>query len=214
MAKSNVNHFSSFPYHITGRMANRNTFHLELPTVWDVMSDYLCMCHYIYGLRIHSFVLMPNHFHLIASLTTHSLPIVMNRFMSHTSLEMNRLTNRMNQNWGGPHFKCEIIGFHYFMNCYKYVYQNPVRANLCQRVQDWKFSTIHSLLGQSRATFPIIEDTILFENHRFSSKQLSWLNKPANPDDLTSMRRALKRKQFSLPKTIHQKANPLQNGLI
>jgi REP element-mobilizing transposase RayT len=214
MARSHVNQFSEFPYHITGRILNRESFRLPLARVWLIMAEQLWLACHVDGLKIHSFVLMPNHFHLIATTSTNPLFVPMERIMRDTSKELNLETQRMNQNWGGRHYKCVLTSYHYFSNTYKYVYQNPVRANLCKRVEDWPFSTLGGLLGHRHSFIPVQEDTILFNENRLDETALHWLNQPIQKQDLSAMRMALVKKQFSLSKGTMKKHHKLENHLI
>ncbi|MEK7357871.1 MAG: hypothetical protein AAB250_15580, partial [Bdellovibrionota bacterium] len=90
-----------------------------------------------------------------------------------------------------------IPTYHYFMNAYKYVYRNPVRAKLCTSVEEYPFSTLHSLCGFQKCAIPLEEDTLLFEPN-FSSRTLIWLNQEPNPDLEEEMRIGLKRPIFEL----------------
>ena len=212
MARYNVNQFSEFPYHISGRILNKASYPIKLSEVWRITSEQLFLAKHCFGLRIHSFVLMPNHFHLLASVSNTPLPIIMRQFMCETSKEFNRIAGRINQNWGGRHYKCEIKNYHYFMNCYKYVYQNPIRAQLANRVEDWPYSTLHGLLGYSKLLIPIEEDTLLFSGH--TQATLKWLNAPITNENLHSIRMATRKRIFKLRKINHGKANPLEELLI
>lgn len=214
MARSHVNHFSDFPYHITARTVNRERFHIPLDRVWHILSDQLFLAHHLDGLKIHAFVLMPNHFHLLASLSTTPLPIVMNRFMKDASKEMNLASGRSNQNWGGRHYKCEIKTFHYFMNAYKYIYQNPIRAGLCSNIESWEYSSLFGLLGYNALPFPVNEDTLLFQNNTLDLQNLSWINTPIDQKHLVYMKAALTKKEFKLSNISHYEINPLENRLI
>lgn len=150
------------PYHITARCINRDWFLVKLPTVWDVMSDYLFLCHYLFKLNIHSFVLMPNHFHLLVTAPEGNLSQFLLYFMRETSREITRLSGRINQTYGTRNHKCLIKNYRYYMNCYKYVYQNPIRANLSSTVEAYPYSTLAGLLGLTCLTIPVAEDQLLF----------------------------------------------------
>lgn len=168
--------------------------------------------HHVYGLKIHSFVLMPNHFHLIARISTHPIGKVMCEFMKNNSKEINLTCGRINQNWGGRHYKCEIQNYHYFLNVYKYVYQNPQRARLSSYAEEWKFSTLNGLTGLNKITIPVEQDTILFSPD-FSEKELNWINKPIDKEHYQSMKLALEKRIFKLPR-IKTSKNPIETILI
>lgn len=182
----------SDPYHISARCLNREWFKLPLASVWSLMEDYLFLTSSLYGLRIHSFVLMSNHFHLLLTAPEGNLSQALLYFMRETSREITRMSGRINQTYGNRHHKTRISDYHYFMNTYKYVYQNPVRAGICKHVEDYPFSSLNGLCGFSRLSIPLVEDTILF-SPAFDESALRWLNTPPEISLLEEMRLALRR---------------------
>ena len=120
MARNYVPQLSEFPYHITARCPNRDAFRTDLSSTWSVFQHHLNYMNFKYELKIHYFVLMPNHFHLIASTSNIAIGAIMRELLSGTSKDINSLTSRINQNWGSRHYKSVIESQHYFFNAYKY----------------------------------------------------------------------------------------------
>lgn len=180
------------PYHISARCLNREWFSLPLPTVWSVMEDYLFLTSGHFGLRLHSFVLMSNHFHLLVTAPNGNLSAALLYFMRESSKEISRLSGRINQTYGIRNHKTRIGCYHYFMNSYKYVYQNPIRAGICKRAEDYPFSTLNGLCGLRKFSIPLVEDTILF-SPEFDESALKWINAPPEPALQEEMRLALRR---------------------
>lgn len=199
MPRKPVSIDSPFPYHISARTVNRAPFSLPLESVWRIMCDYLYLDSKLFDLSIHSFVLMPNHFHLLISAPPGNLSSALNHFMRETSKEMNRLTGNINQIYGGRNHKTVIESNHYFFNAYKYVYRNPVKAGLCDRVEEYQYSTLSGLLGLSPIVIPMAEDTILFPD-RFDESAVAWMNQVPDVDHEEEVRRALKKSTFALAK--------------
>ncbi len=156
------------------------------------MEDYLYLVKHSFDLRIHSFVLMSNHFHLLVTAPNGNISEAMRYFMRETSREITRLSGRINQTYGARHGKTCIGSFHHFMNAYKYVYRNPVRAKICGSVEEYPYSTLHGLCGLRKLLAPVEDDTILF-TPEFDQAALNWLNKPSNPELEEEMRLALRR---------------------
>lgn len=198
------------PYHITGRCLNREWFALPLDTVWDILSDYLYFVSHSYNLRIHSFVLMLNHFHLLLSSPTGELSRGMQYFLSQTSRQLAKESGRINHIWGSRFYRCEITSHHYFLNAYKYNYRNPVASGTVTRVEDYRFSTLHGLLGQSKLIIPVVEDFTLFSDVEGT---LQWLNTPVSMDHQTAVRKALTHKKFQLPRA-NSRVHPLEFDLL
>lgn len=146
-----------------------------------------------YNVKIHAFVLMDNHFHLIISTPDNNLPQAMQYLMTFTSREITFLSNRVNQTYGGPYFSCLLDCNHHYLNAYKYVYRNPVEAGLANQVELYPYSTLSGLLGLTKIEIPLIEDLLLFEN---TMKHLSWLNTSYPEGALDEISKALKKSKF------------------
>lgn len=183
------------PYHVCARSNGRDWFALPLDEVWEITSRYLFFLHHAYGVRIRSFVLMANHWHLIAEFPLGNLSEAMNYFMRETSRAIGTDSNRINHVYGARFFRSAIRGQHHLANVYKYVYRNPTEAGVVDAVEDYEFSTLPALLGFSHTIVPLAEDTILFDN---SNAVLSWLNEQPEERDRRSMRNALRHPIFQL----------------
>ena len=186
------------PYHVSARTPNRELFKLPMNVVSEIMQDYLYLTKKIYNIRIHAFVLMPNHFHSIITTPDLNIGPSMNYLLRESSKEQNRYSGRINQTWGGPYHKTLVNTYHYYMNVYKYIYRNPVRARLCDRVEEYPYSTLSGLCGNSKLIIPLEEDTLLFDPE-FNMRTFRWLNTPSCPKDEAEVRRALRRNVFELP---------------
>jgi putative transposase len=184
---------NDFPYNISARCINKEWFSIPMPEVWNIFSEELYMTNMLYDLLIHSFVLMNNHFHLIASTPNSNISQCMHYFMKQTSLRLTRAGNRINETYTGRHFKTILHSENYFLNAYKYNYQNPLVIPGINRVEDYPYSTLHALLGRSRLTIPVTEDFTLFNSVEIT---LEWLNKKMSNKNREAIRWALKRQYF------------------
>lgn len=201
------------PFHVGARCINREWFNLSMDLVWEIFSKQLYFVHKAFNLEIHCFVLMSNHYHLLVSAPDLNLSKALMYFQREVSRELNRYGNRINRTFAGRFHRSYIGNYHYFTNCYKYVYQNPLRAGLVERVEDYKYSTLSGKLGRQRLLIPVALDTLIFEGD-FSS-HLEWLNQETKDDDIESMRMALKKGEFSLRKDLHtKKLNRLETELL
>ncbi|MBS1970468.1 MAG: transposase [Bdellovibrionales bacterium] len=179
------------------------------------MSNYLFFVKHAYKLKIHSFVLMNNHFHLIVTTPHGNLSEAMNYFMRETSKEFNRVLKREDQFYGSRYYRTLVKRVHYWSNVYKYVYRNPVQAGLSQSCEEYRFSTLHGLLGKSRMTIPIEEDHFLFSEFEINSATLKWLNETPLASDIEALAKALKRKEFFLPKNpLNKQPHRLEESLL
>lgn len=171
------------------------------------MSHYLHFLHFAFNVKIHAFVLMANHFHLIAQFPDANMGNAMNYFMRETSRYIGSVTGRINHIYGGRYFRSQISRYDYFVTVYKYIYRNPVAANVVSRAEEYPFSTLTGLLGQQKLIIPVEEDTLLFDN---PERVLRWLNDAPASSDQERVRKALRRKMFQYPQTLDNTL-PLDN---
>ncbi len=185
---------SAMPYHVYARCLNKDWFEIPLEEVWKIMSHHLHFSSKAFDVRIHSFVLMQNHFHLLTSTPQANLSKAMGFFMRSTSDSIAEITGRINPMWGTRYNRSLIETFHYFMNVYKYVYRNPVKSGVSNCVEEYKFSTLSGLLGFEHLMIPLEEDTLLFDD---VERTMKWLNTEPDEFNWLSMKKGLKRQVFN-----------------
>lgn len=193
MARARAILQSEFPYNISARCINREWFNIPMPRVWEIFCQELARTVEDHKLIVHSFVLMNNHFHLIASTPNANISQCMHQFMTRTSRRLTRDGNRINETFAGRHFKCILQHPNYYLNAYKYNYRNPVSSGICERVEHYPFSTLHGKLKLSKLLIPICEDTTL-QSDQIGT--LNWLNTEPCPDKLEGVRFGLKHQYF------------------
>jgi putative transposase len=90
--------------------------------------------------RVHTFCLMPNHYHAIIETTLERLSRGFHRLNS----DLARTFNDRYKRWGhlfGDRFAAFVIrDEEHLHNASEYVLNNPVRAGLCERAEDWPWS--------------------------------------------------------------------------
>ncbi len=197
MARARAILQSEFPYSINARCINREWFNLEMKIVWDIFCDELYMTSIVHRLKVHLFVLMSNHFHLVASTPQANISQCMQFFMGNVSRRLNEKGNRIDGTFAGRHFKTILQHPNYYLNAYKYSFRNPVTAGICKNVEDYPFSTLRAVLGFEKVRIPLVEDATLFSDIEGT---LKWLNQAPEPERLEAVRYALKRPYYKVKK--------------
>jgi putative transposase len=203
MPRKNLERSSVYPYHVTARTNNREPFALPLERFWEIVSHESLFLSLIYGAEFQAVVLMPNHFHIILTVPQFDLGIVMNDFMKSISRTSNQLTGRTGHLFGGPHYRTIVKNSRYFGHVLKYVYRNPVKAGLCERVEDYSFSTLRGLSGEAHLPFPIFYTRMALESSlpAFEAQsQLEWLNRPFPKEAEGLIQKGLRKSVFDLVK--------------
>lgn len=201
MPRKKITKSGALPYHIWARSNNRELFSLPTQKMWEICIEQLFNVTLAYGLRVHAFTLMDNHFHLLASTPFSNLGGVMAYFMRETSKKANFDTKRINHLFGSRYKASLIEDFYHYFNVYRYVYQNPLRAGMVKSVESYPFNTVSILFGQSPMALPIFPSIFDFRDPLMSDpeKALRWLNRIPNLSSDKAIGKGLKKSTFSLP---------------
>ena len=89
-----------------------------------------------------AWVIMPNHVHLLLRpLPGFSLEQIAHSFKSYTALMANRVLGREGTFWMREPFDRYMRDSDHFERTVRYIENNPVKAGLCARPEDWEFSS-------------------------------------------------------------------------
>ncbi len=91
---------------------------------------------------LESWSVMPNHAHvLLTPLAGFHLDEIEHSIKSYTANEANKLLGRTGQFWAAECFDRYIRDWRHFRAVVRYIENNPVKARLCRRPEDWPFSS-------------------------------------------------------------------------
>jgi hypothetical protein len=178
---------------------NKDPFPIPLDDAWSIFEDELLVAHHKNGLKIFNYVLLPTRFLMIAQEGDVTRGKLMSEFLSMTCKKINKQSGRINQTFAAHHYKCELKSVHALKNCYKYIYNSPVRENLVRSAEAWQYSTLRGLLGLRKMQIPIVHDKILFTPD-LNENILKWINTEISPGDLNDFTLGLKKRVFKLPR--------------
>lgn len=185
-------------FHITARCNNKDGFGLPPSKTWRIFSDYLNFISSAFNVKIHGFILMTNHFHLVASFPDNNRSISMNYFLSQCARAINHDRSTINHVFGRRYHACEIVRKSHLRNTLKYLFLNPVKAGIVDKIEDYRFSNLYAQLGEAGIYFPIYDIEGFYENlFRNTMKQMELLNRHYKPSTSHKISEALRRERFS-----------------
>lgn len=186
---------SRLPYHVTARTNGRKDFSVPLSIVWRILCRELALAVEKKGAAVHALVLMPNHFHLLISTPQANLGEVMHLVMTGVAKGINRESREIGHVFGGPYCRAIVNSMLYYAHGYKYVYRNPVVARLCDRVEEYEFSSLRAEYELEALPFPMkrplmpLDSWIEAQNVR---QRREWLNQEVPREALNRIRVRLK----------------------
>ena len=137
-----------YPHHVIQRGNNRQI-------IFASTADYQTLLDLLYDnakkfeVAIHAYVLMGNHFHLLATpATPDGLPHMMQAVGRRYVRYFNDLQHRSGTLWEGRYKSTLIQTERYLLACMAYIDLNPVRAGLVAQPQDYPWSSHGHYVGQ------------------------------------------------------------------
>ncbi len=137
-----------FPHHVIQRGNNRQSIFASGADN-QVLLDLLQENAKKFEVAIHAYVLMSNHFHLLATPSTlDGLPQMMQAVGRRYVRYFNDTQQRSGTLWEGRYKSTLIQTDRYLLACMAYIDLNPVRAGLVAKAQDYPWSSHGHYIGQ------------------------------------------------------------------
>ncbi len=162
-----------------------------MPEMWKLVNESFKEAYAVHPIELISFVLMSNHYHMILITPEGNLDEFIYEFNKRLALKVQKLSGQINQVFGGRYKWCLIQSQSYFMNCYRYVYQNPVRAGISRDCQSYPYSTIHHILGKESFVIPVHDRYGFKDEHG-----IRWMNLEIAEKEKEVLRKGLYRSLF------------------
>jgi putative transposase len=141
MARLRRLHVPGIPSHLWVRGNHRQAI---FRTEGDRVFFHRCLvdCARRFGLAVHAYVLMTNHFHILATgERADSLAKVVQSMGRRYVGYFNYLYERTGTLWEGRFRSCPVESERYFFVCHRYVELNPVRAGMISDLETYRWSS-------------------------------------------------------------------------
>jgi putative transposase len=133
-------------YHIIDRgVARTNVFLSDQDK--EHFLKILCKACKTYKVNVHDYCLMDNHYHLLVEMTDENLSLFMRQINSNYAIYFNKKTKRSGHLWQGRYLSYYVVGYDYLFSLYRYIEHNPIKANICQKIGDYSFTLLATLLN-------------------------------------------------------------------
>ena len=196
---------NEFPYHVTSRSRNQEWYQVNLDLVWRFSLDSLSKAKEKAPCKVHSFVLMNNHYHLILTPEDGKIDSFMYEFNKNLSLRIRNETRRINQIFGGRYKWLILNRDHLFMNFLRYVYRNPVKAGIAHRCENYRYSSLYLKMQKYKYNILLRDESIFHSLYSYDRYHLDWFNRsPEEIEDLAI--------ELSLKKLGHLKISKTSNN--
>ena len=137
-----------YPHHVIQRGNNRQMIFADTQDFATMMA-LLAQNAHKFAVAVHAYVLMDNHFHLLATpATAEALPLMMQAVGRSYVRYFNQRHARSGTLWEGRYRSTLIETERYLLACMVYIDLNPVRAGMVAQPGAWQWSSHALYLGQ------------------------------------------------------------------
>ena len=129
-------------------------------------------------LQIHAYCMMPNHVHLfMREAQKGDISNIMKRILSHYAGWYNFKYERTGHLFANRYKSIPIEDDSYFLTLVRYIHQNPVKAQLADNIQSYKYSSYTDYIGNSDGLTDVdfLLD-MLDDNRKTAIKQFAQFN--------------------------------------
>ena len=134
---------ADYPYHVTIRSNNKEWFEISMGEMWKLCMDSLSKALFKFPVEVEAFVLMSNHYHLLLTTPDANLDKFMQAFNSDLSKGIRVRTQRKNRVFGDRYKWSLISDQSYYWNVVRYIFQNPLRAGIVKKCEEYPFSSLY-----------------------------------------------------------------------
>ncbi len=137
-----------YPHHVIQRGNNRQVTFVRTAD-YQRLLDLLDENARLFEVAIHAYVLMSNHFHLLATpQTAEGLPLMMQALGRRYVRYFNDVQGRTGTLWEGRYKSTLIQTDRYLLACMAYIDLNPVRAGMVAQAADYPWSSHGHYIGR------------------------------------------------------------------
>jgi len=183
---------SDFPYHVTTRTNHKNWFQIPMYEVWDLCKEALIYSNEKVPVKVHCFVLMSNHYHLLLTTPGSDIDRFMMFFNRKLSLLIQCQKGVINHKFSNRYKWSIVATDSYLKNVYRYIYQNPVRASIVAKCLDYPYSSLHFTRFEGRK--------LNFFPHYLYGNEKAWFEQKLGDDFERTIKRGLLRSKFQISK--------------
>lgn len=147
MARKKLVWYPGATYHITTRGNHRND-------IFRDDEDYLVYLNIVeeslkrYSGNLYCYCLMTNHVHLVIETSEISIGTIMKRINQIYTQYFNNKFNLVGHLFQGRYFGEIIEEDRYVLEVSRYIHLNPVRANMVENAEDYKWSSYSMIIGE------------------------------------------------------------------
>ena len=176
-------------YHIINRgVAQMHIF--KEPADYEYFEELMFFYAKSFGITIHNYCLMGNHYHLLLEIQNENLSKFMRQLNMNYSIYFNKKNKRVGHLWQGRFKSWYITDDAYLYTLMCYIEQNPLKANMVKDIAEYPYSSYHYFLNYKEIP-ECLKESWVVENYKEDTEAIeAFLTNPVDSSQLQELRKA------------------------
>ena len=176
-------------YHIINRgVAQMHIF--KEPADYEYFEELMCFYAKSFGITIHNYCLMGNHYHLLLEIQSENLSKFMRQLNMNYSIYFNKKNKRVGPLWQGRFKSWYVTDEAYLYTLMCYIEQNPLKANMIKDIAEYPYSSYHYFLNYKEIP-ECLKASWIVENYKDDAEAIeAFLTNPVDSSQLQELKKA------------------------
>ena len=150
-------------YHIINRGVDKRVIFKE-PVDYEQFEELMCFYAKSYGITIHNYCLMTNHYHILLEIQQENLSKFMRQLGMNYVIYFNKKYKRSGHLWQGRYKSWYVTDEAYLYTLMLYIEQNPLKAKIVKRLEEYPHSSYNYFLAKNIPE--CLKDAWIVKNHK------------------------------------------------
>ena len=176
-------------YHIINRGVEQRAVFEETED-YEYFEELMCFYAKSFGITIHNYCLMSNHYHLLLEITSQNLSTFMRQLNMNYSIYFNKKNKRVGHLWQGRFKSWYVTDEAYLYTLMCYIEQNPLKANMVKDIGAYPYSSYHYFLKYKEIP-ECLQNAWIVQNHKEDKEAIEvFLTNPIDSTQLQELKKA------------------------
>ncbi|MEN8147594.1 MAG: transposase [Campylobacterota bacterium] len=160
-------------YHIVNRGVEQRVVYKDNED-FEMFLTILCTACQLYGVQLHGYVLMRNHYHLLIETKDENLSRFMKHLNASYAIYFNKKYKRSGHLWQGRFKSWYVTDEAYLYTLIGYIENNPVKAKIVKELGDYPYSSYRAF-SEETMTLPCLKESFVFKEFPDVKERIEFL---------------------------------------
>ena len=176
-------------YHIINRGVEQRVVFKE-PADYEHFEALMCSYLQSFGITLHNYCLMPNHYHLLIEITRENLSRFMRQLNMNYAIYFNKKYKRTGHLWQGRFKSWYVTDEAYLYTLMRYIEQNPLKAGMVKDLQAYPYSSYRYFLDKQHRP-PCLQNAWIVQHYGQETASIkALLSAAVDTEQLAQLKKA------------------------